>query len=193
MPTGRENQVLIPQWERPDGIAKTMKRLSGVMSPKRPGWQVGAALLFIAAGFVVIGVAWNGAASIDFAQGQLPYLLSGGAAGLGLIGVGMVLILFEGSRRSRVHLDRRLDTIAGLLEETMRARGEGANGNGSHAQKGLVVAGKSSFHLPTCRLVIGKEDQVLMTSEEALERGLTPCRLCSPVVLADEPASRTEH
>jgi hypothetical protein len=70
----------------------------------------------------------------------------------------------------------------------MRARGEGANGNGSHSQKGFVVAGKSSFHLPTCRLVIGKEDQVLMTSEEALERGLTPCRLCQPVVLVEEPS-----
>jgi hypothetical protein len=172
-----------------------MKRGRGVMSPKRPGWQVGAALLFIAAGFVVIGVAWNGAASIDFAQGQIPYLLSGGAAGLGLIAVGMALILFEGARRSRVHLDRRLDTIAGLLEETMRARGESTNGHASQSQSqnGYVVAGKSSFHLPTCRLVIGKEDQVLMTSEEALERGLTPCRLCSPVVLADEPASLTEH
>jgi methylphosphotriester-DNA--protein-cysteine methyltransferase len=90
-------------------------------------------------------------------------------------------------------LDRRLDAIAGLLEETMRARGEGANGNGSHAQNGFVVAGKSSFHRPTCRLVIGKEDQVLMTSEEALERGLTPCRLCAPVVLVDEPQSITEH
>ena len=192
MPTGRENQVLIPLWERPNGIPKTMKRLSGV-APKRPGWQVGAALLFIAAGFVVIGVAWNGAASIDFAQGQLPYLLSGGAAGLGLIGVGMVLILFEGARRTRNHLDQRLDTIAGLLEETMRARGDGANGNGSHSQKGLVVAGRSSFHRPTCRLVIGKEDQVLMTSEEALERGLTPCRLCAPVALVDEPQLQTEH
>jgi len=164
-----------------------MKRISGVMSPKRPGWQVGAALLFILAGFVVIGVAWNGAAGIDFAQGQLPYLLSGGAAGLGLIGVGMALILFEGERRSRIHLDQRLDSIAHLLEDALRARGESTNGSGSHSKNGYVVAGKSSFHLPTCRLVSGKEDQVLMTSEEALERGLTPCRLCSPVALVDEP------
>jgi hypothetical protein len=162
-----------------------MKSSFGFLRPKRPGWQVGAALLFIAAGFVVIGVAWNGAASIDFAQGQLPYLLSGGAAGLGLIGVGMALILFEGARRSRVHLDQRLDTIARLLDETMRAREGNANGSGSQSQNGFVVVGKSSFHLPTCRLVTGKEDQVLMTSEEALELGLTPCRLCAPVVLVD--------
>jgi hypothetical protein len=164
-----------------------MKSFFGFLRPKRPGWQVGAALLFIAAGFVVIGVAWNGAASIDFAQGQLPYLLSGGAAGLGLIGVGMALILFEGARRSRVHLDQRLDAIARLLDETMRAREGTTNGSGSQSQNGFVVVGKSSFHLPTCRLVTGKEDQVLMTSEEALERGLTPCRLCAPVVLVDQP------
>jgi len=162
-----------------------MKRALSGFGQKRPGWQVGAALLFITAGFVVIGVAWNGAAGIDFAQGQIPYLLSGGAAGLGLIGVGMVLILFEGARRSRVHLDQRLDSIARLLEEQNRARADGANGDRSHSKNGFVVVGKSSFHLPTCRLVSGKEDQVLMTSEEAVELGLAPCRLCAPLVLAD--------
>jgi hypothetical protein len=160
-----------------------MNRILSRLGPTRSGWQVGAALLFIAAGFVVIGVAWNGAASIDFAQGQIPYLLSGGAAGLGLIGVGMVLILFEGSRRSRVHLDQRLDAIAHLLEEQSRARADDANGGGFQSKNGFVVAGESSFHLPTCRLVKGKLDRVLMTSEEALERGLAPCRVCSPDVL----------
>ena len=162
-----------------------MKRLNELMTPKRPGWQVGAALLFIAAGFVVIGVAWNGAASIDFAQGQIPYLLSGGAAGLGLIGVGMVLILFEGARRSRVHLDERLDRIAYLLEESSRTRENISNEGAAQSQNGFVVAGRTSFHLPTCRLVSDKVDQVVMTSEEALERGLTPCRVCSPVALVD--------
>ena len=161
-----------------------MKRLDGLLRPKRPGWQVGAALIFITAGFVVIGVAWNGAASIDFAQGQIPYLLSGGAAGLGLIGVGMVLILFEGARRSRVHLDQRLDSIARLLEEQGRANGSSTNGH-RVSQEGMVVVGRSSYHLPSCRLVSDKDDQIMMTTQEAVEHGLTPCRVCSPEVLVD--------
>ena len=32
-------------------------------------------LIFIAGGFAVIGKAWDGAAEINFAQGQIPYLL----------------------------------------------------------------------------------------------------------------------
>ena len=160
-----------------------MKRLTEALRPKRSGWQVAAALIFITAGFVVIGVAWNGAASIDFAQGQIPYLLSGGAAGLALVGVGMALILFESSRRSRVHLDQRLDRITRLLEETNRARGaENTNGHKT-TQENLVVAGRSSYHLPSCRLVTDKDDQTLMTSEEAEELGLVPCRICEPNVL----------
>jgi hypothetical protein len=97
----------------------------------------------------------------------------------------MVLILFEGSRRSRAHLDQRLDTIARLLDETRRAAaGESANGHGT-LKDGFVVVGRSSYHLPSCRLVSGKDDQVIMTTEEAHERGLTPCRVCSPDVLVD--------
>jgi len=149
------------------------------LRPKRQGWQVGAALLFIAVGFGVIGFAWNGAASIDFAQGQIPYLLSGGAAGLGLIGIGMALIVFEGARRSRAHVDQRLDTIARLLEESRGGNGHSPNGMRS-VPEGLYVAGESSYHLPSCRLVTGKEDRMLLTSEEALERGLAPCRVCQP-------------
>jgi hypothetical protein len=168
-----------------NGISQTIKRISEMTRPKRPGWQVGAALSFIAAGFAVIGLAWNGAASVDFAQGQIPYLLSGGAAGLGLIGVGMVLILFEGARRSRMHLDERLDRIAQLLEESDRVREDLSGGSASRSQNGYVVAGRSSFHIPTCRLVRDKVDQVVMTSDEALERGLTPCRICAPVALVD--------
>lgn len=146
--------------------------------PRRQGWQVGAALAFIAAGFIVIGVAWNGAASIDFAQGQIPYLLSGGAAGLGLVGVGVTLMLFEGTRRSRVHLDQRLDAIVRALEETGRAVGEQQNGHRS--TEGLVVVGSTSYHQPDCRLVAGKQEQTVLSREEASERGLTPCRICVP-------------
>jgi len=162
-----------------------LSRAAKALRPKRPGWQVGAALLFIAAGFVVIGIAWNGAASIDFAQGQIPYLLSGGAAGLGLIGVGMALILFEGARRSRAHVDQRLDTIARLLEDSRGTNGHSPNGART-LPEGLVIAGQTSYHLPTCRLVTGKEDRVLLTTEEAQERGLAPCRVCQPdVAMAD--------
>ena len=154
------------------------------LAPKRDGWQVGAALVFILAGFVAIGIAWNGAASVDFAQGQLPYLLSGGAAGLALVGVGLTLILFEGARRSRVHLDQRLDLIAQLLEESRGASAHPQNGHKAVPQ-GAVVVGRSSYHMPDCRLVNAKEDHVFATREDAEARGLQPCRVCMPALVPD--------
>jgi hypothetical protein len=152
------------------------------LAPKRDGWQAGAALLFIAAGFVVIGVAWNGAASIDFAQGQIPYLLSGGAVGLGLVGVGIALMLFEGARRSRTHLDERMDAILKALEETRGAAFGSQNGHRA-VPDGYVVVGSKSYHLPDCRLVQGKDDPRVMTPEEAEDAGLVACRVCEPDVV----------
>lgn len=147
------------------------------LRPKRPDWQAGAALLFIAAGFVAIAKAWDGAAGIDFAQGQIPYLLSGGAAGLGLIIVGVALMMFEMGRRDRLHLDRKLDDLIKVIEE-MRSTTEQAIADVN--PNGYVVAGASSYHRADCRLVTGKEDQLVISVEEAEERGLAPCRVCRP-------------
>ena len=39
---------------------------------------VTAGLALVVAGFIALFLAWNGAAGIDYVQGQIPYLLSGG-------------------------------------------------------------------------------------------------------------------
>jgi hypothetical protein len=44
--------------------------------------------ILIVVGFIMIVIAWDGAASLDFIQGQFPYLLSGAMPGLALIIVG---------------------------------------------------------------------------------------------------------
>jgi hypothetical protein len=149
----------------------------------RTGWQAGLSSLFVGAGFVVIAVAWNGAASKDFTQGQIPYLLSGGAAGLGLIGVGIGLMLFESGRRSRAHLDAQMARIITTLEEMRLATSPSSNGLAA-VPEGFVVAGSHSYHRPDCRLVAGKENQTAMSVAEAEERGLSACRVCSPELVA---------
>ncbi|MCA1834420.1 MAG: hypothetical protein ABR548_13500 [Actinomycetota bacterium] len=148
--------------------------------PRRAGWQAGLSTIFVAAGFIVIALAWNGAAGIDFTQGQIPYLLSGGAAGLGLIGVGIALMLFEASRRSSAHLDAQLAAIRENLLELRSPNMASRNGGGAIVPEGFVIAGPSSFHLPECRLVTGKDNQIVISAEEAASRGLLPCRVCQP-------------
>jgi hypothetical protein len=65
-----------------------------------PGIRAAVGLaIFGAAGFVVIGLAWAGAANRGYAVFQLPWVVSGGMVGIGLIGLGFGLL--------DVHLWRR--------------------------------------------------------------------------------------
>jgi len=50
-------------------------------------------LLFWMAGGVVLTFAWMGMAELAYVDGQMPFLVSGGAAGLALVIVGSTLIL----------------------------------------------------------------------------------------------------
>lgn len=69
-------------------------------SLRDPGIRAGIGLaIFGVAGFVVIGLAWAGAADRGYAVFQLPWVVSGGMVGIGLIGLGFGLL--------DVHLWRR--------------------------------------------------------------------------------------
>lgn len=70
----------------------------------------------MAAGFLLIVLAWNGAASVDFVQGQFPYLISGGLAGVCLVVGGVALTIIQEMRRSTAVLAQRLDLLASQLE-----------------------------------------------------------------------------
>lgn len=68
-------------------------------------------------GFVLIVLGWNGAASLDFVQGQLPFLLSGGLAGLGLIVGGAALALVNEQRKQTAAVLERLDRVVAVLRQ----------------------------------------------------------------------------
>jgi hypothetical protein len=133
---------------------------------------------FIAAGLLIIGLAWNGAASVDFVSGQIPYLLSGGALGLGLIVLGAAMIIVQNSRHDRSLVEAQLKELNTAIARLANAVGGG--GPGAHNGGGVrVVMGRSSYHRADCRLAKGK-DLPMTTIEAAEEEGLTPCRICNP-------------
>ena len=69
------------------------------------GWpKLGGVLgiVYCIAGFFLIFLGWNGAASHDREAAQIPYVISGGIAGLGLVVVGAALIVAH-SLRDRPH------------------------------------------------------------------------------------------
>ncbi|MGH9135634.1 MAG: hypothetical protein ACRD0G_01135 [Acidimicrobiales bacterium] len=136
---------------------------------------IGVGLVVI--GFVVIFLGWNGAAGLDFVEGQLPYLISGGLTGLGLIGAGLVVVLVQAQRRESRAVAARLDDIA---EQLRALGGTGLGGPTAVPPDAMVLAGRAAYHDPSCRLVEGRSDFQPMSVETAKQRGLQPCRVCNP-------------
>lgn len=64
-----------------------------------------------ALGFFVIFLGWNGAAEKDFVAGQIPYVISGGLTGLGLVFAGLAMALVEAQRRDTARVLAKLDQL----------------------------------------------------------------------------------
>lgn len=144
-------------------------------------------LIFIVAGFVLIGKAWDGAASINFPTGQFPYLLSGGFMGLGLIVTGVTLVLLSSLRGERDVVAGKLDELNRLLTRNLSRAQLSSNGR----SRTEVVAGGSVYHRPGCKILQGKENLDTISVEEAAAEGLEPCRVCDPEKI--ETGDKTEE
>jgi hypothetical protein len=71
-----------------------------------------------AVGFLVIFLGWNGAAGKDHVPAQIPYVISGGFAGLGLVVAGLTLAGVEARRRDNAKLASKLDRLLEHLGAT---------------------------------------------------------------------------
>lgn len=142
-------------------------------------------IVYCIVGVLLIFLGWNGAASNDRVQAQLPYIVSGGIGGLALAIIGAALIVAHSLRTDRVELRGGIDDLRQSIDRigtTTSVPGTSAatlSGAGSTA----VLAGPTSYHRPACRVVQGHPDTVAMSLGEAQASGRTPCRVCSP----DEP------
>jgi hypothetical protein len=156
------------------------------VEPKRTkfGHQLG--VLFCLAGFLLLWVGWNGAASYDTTSRQFPYLISGGIAGLAFIHIGVGLWIVQSQRAERARLESNLAGLERVLETLVEVVGltAGASGAGFVGENGLVLAGASAYHRPACPLVQDHPRLKTTTPERASESGLAPCRTCVPEVPA---------
>ncbi|MGH9187865.1 MAG: hypothetical protein ACRD0U_18980 [Acidimicrobiales bacterium] len=148
---------------------KTLLILGGVLAP------VGLAI-------VVIG--WYGAAHTPYLFEQVPYLISGGFIGLGLVFLGsffyfahwLTCLVKEHRTQSAAILD-----ALGRLQDTLQVQGAAAgNGHGVARHDGdavLVATAKGTMaHRPDCPVVAGKPNVHAVGSDQDLE----PCKLCDP-------------
>jgi len=151
----------------------------------RNQWVKLGGLLGIAyciAGFVLIFLGWNGTASNDSETAQIPYIVSGGIAGLGLVVVGAALIVAHSLRTDRVELRAAIEDLRAAIErgEPVAAAASNVATSGEDAPVETVVAGSDSYHRHGCAVVAGQAEAVVMSRAAAVEAGLTPCRVCKP-------------
>ena len=90
-----------------------------------PGLQAVVVLALLAvAGFVMLGLAWRGAARTVYVPLQSPWVLSGGVAGLALVGMALgAWSIHEGRRRDAEHRAVMEDLVreAAELAEDVRS------------------------------------------------------------------------
>jgi hypothetical protein len=144
-------------------------------------------LLFLTAGFIAIGLAWNGSASKNFSTGQFPYLISGGVMGLAMVVLGSTLLFLSTIRAERQILTDKWDEMSRLLGRNLSRLGTFSS-NGSGESGGQVIATDDLYHRPDCRILEGKTGLTTISAEQAAAEGLGRCRVCDPPL----PAPRKE-
>lgn len=158
-------------------------------SPEARRWNterilavVGAVALPLGLALVVLG--WYGAAHSSYLFEQVPYLISGGLLGLGLVFLGGFLYFAALLTRSASSQQRHTEQVAALLleiREELRDQSSTAPARtvrGSQGPSPFVATAKGSMlHRPDCSVVAGKGH---LRPIPASGDGLTPCTLCSP-------------
>ena len=81
----------------------------------QPAIIAGVVLLVI--GGVLITLGWDGAASLDYVQGQFPYLLSASIPGIALVIIGMSVLVLATVRRDASERAAQLDRLTATINE----------------------------------------------------------------------------
>ncbi len=150
--------------------------------PARLALYVGGTMMII--GAVALYLGYNGAATNPLVQAQIPFVISGGLVGLGLLALGgislAVYVVLVVQADFRTELNAMRESIEQLSEALSHQAFGSANGAGATADLVLVARGSSSFHRSECRLVQRSERSRPMPRADADREGLLPCRICKP-------------
>lgn len=96
--------------------ARRSTRRRPVLDPASPAltW-IGLGLA--ALGFLVIAYAWGEVAALVDVSRQLPYVVSGGLSGLGLVMIGMTVVTVAAKRQDGAERARQVEELTAVLRE----------------------------------------------------------------------------
>jgi hypothetical protein len=139
--------------------------------------------IFIAGGLLAIFLGWYGASGQALVAKQIPYLASDAVVGIVLIAIGNRIFLINDLRRDSGRLDRLEQMVAELhavlLSRTDAVADAPTAGITSARKPFRAVPKGTSYHLPDCAMVSGK-DVLSLSQGDVTSRKLRPCRMCSP-------------
>jgi hypothetical protein len=143
-------------------------------------WPFILGAVLVSGGLAAIILGYLGAAGTLYVGLQVPYVVSGGLLGLGLVVLGSALMVVQVMTRHTRLLRRLLEEQRARPREDDRMPPHGELSDG-RAEDGMVVvaAGAKRFHRPGCLLVQGKAVQRLEPGAAA-SKGLQACRVCDP-------------
>lgn len=150
-----------------------------VWSAIRPivGW--GLAL----AGAVALFVGWYGVSGEALTAKQIPYLVSAGLTGVALFIMAGVFLATDDIRRQFTQiaeLQRKVDDLYALFAADLAAADGVVTAPAADVTAYVALPAGSSYHRPDCALVAGKREAATVDAATVRDRGLSPCRVCSP-------------
>jgi hypothetical protein len=147
---------------------------------------IGWVLLGVAAIFILAG--WIGVSGTPVVAKQIPYVVSGGIAGVFIAIFGAYFLATEELRKDSGRLDR-LERMVNELHETLLAR-EDAPARSPHPQTAeassangyayVALQGSDTYHRADCAMVASKSNTMKLAPSTIRRRSLTPCSLCEP-------------
>ncbi|HZT65063.1 MAG TPA: hypothetical protein VFA11_04670 [Acidimicrobiales bacterium] len=179
-------------------LVRTLDSARGRLRLAGDSTLVAAGGALVVAGVFAVLAGWAGASHTTLVAGQIPYLISGGLLGLGMIFLGGFLyfaywmaVVARNSARREEEARAETNKLLAAVEETNRhlmallerSAGPARARSGTidlSAPAGLVAtANGSMFHRPDCPAVAGRPN--LRAVDPTAEPDLSPCGICDPL------------
>src|SRR3954469_4772347 len=142
---------------------------------------IGWILLGLAAVFILFG--WIGVSGTPVVAKQIPYVVSGGIAGVFLAVFGAYFLATEELRKDSGRLDR-LERMVAELHQILLDRedapavtsvedGEAGSTPGTNGQAYVSLTGSDMYHRPDCAMVAAKPNSAMLAPSTIKRRNLS--------------------